>query len=89
MVIDMNETKLKTLEQIREFLTGTTDVVFSIPTDEPTLHAFVASVLKRFGYFRRRKGQRAVLIAYIRRLCGYSRQHVSLLIAQYRDTKSL
>ena len=28
MVIDMNESKLKTLEQIREFLTGSTDVVF-------------------------------------------------------------
>jgi hypothetical protein len=56
MVIDMNESKLKTLEQIREFLTGSTDVVFSIPTDESTLRAFVASVLRRFGYFTRRKG---------------------------------
>lgn len=89
MVIDMNESKLKTLEQIREFLTGTADVVFSIPTDETTLRAFVASVLRRFGYFRRRKGQRGVLFAYIRRLSGYSRQHLSRLIVQYRDTKSL
>ena len=89
MVIDMNESKLKTLEQIQEFLTGTANVVFSIPTDESTLRAFVASVLRRFGYFRRRKGQRGVLFAYIRRLSGYSRQHLSRLIVQYRDTKSL
>jgi hypothetical protein len=31
MVIDMNESKLKTIEQIREFLTGTADVTFTVP----------------------------------------------------------
>ena len=89
MVIDMNESKLKTIEQIREFLTGTTAVTFSIPADESTLRAFVGSVIRRFGYFRLAKGQRGVLFAYLRRLTGYSRQHLSRLLAQYRDTRSL
>jgi hypothetical protein len=31
MVINMNESKLATLEQIREFLAGTTDLAFAIP----------------------------------------------------------
>lgn len=44
MVIDMNETKLKTIEQVREFLAGTADVSFSIPADESTLRAFVSTV---------------------------------------------
>jgi hypothetical protein len=35
------------------------------------------------------KGQRGVLFAYMQRLTGYSRQHLSRLVAQYRDTKSL
>ena len=30
-----------------------------------------------------------MLFAYIRRLSGYSRQHLSRLIVQYRDTESL
>ena len=51
MVIDMNEAKLATIEQVREFLVGTVDINFSISTDESALHAFVASVLRRFGYF--------------------------------------
>ncbi len=89
MVIDMNESKLKTIEQIREFLTGTTAVTFSIPADESTLRAFVGSVIRRFGYFRLAKGQRGVLFAYLRRLTGYSRAHLSRLLAQYRDTRSL
>ena len=89
MVIDMNETKLKTIEQIREFLTGTADVSFSIPADESTLRAFVSTVIRRFGYFRLTKGQRGIVFAYLRRLTGYSRAHVSRLLAQYRDTRSL
>jgi len=89
MVIDMNESKLETIEQIREFLTGTAAVTFSIPADESTLHAFVATVIRRFGYFSRSKGQRGVLFAYLQRLTGYSRQHLSRLLAQYRDTRSL
>ena len=51
----MNDARLETIEQIREFLAGTADVAFSGPTDESRLHAFVARVLKRFHYFRRPK----------------------------------
>jgi hypothetical protein len=89
MVIDMNEARLDTIEQIREFLAGTADVVFAIPTDDSRLRTFVATVLKRFGYFQLAKSQRGVLFAYMRRLTGYSRQHLSRLVAQYRRTRSL
>jgi hypothetical protein len=89
MVIDMNESKLATLEQIREFLAGTSDVAFAIPAEEPRLRAFVAKVLQRFRYFSRPKGQRGLLFEYMQRLSGYSRQHLSRLIAQYRDTHSI
>jgi hypothetical protein len=89
MVIDMNDARLETIEQIREFLAGTADVAFSHPTNESRRRAFVARVLRRFRYFRRPKGQRGVLFAYLLRLTGYSRQHLSRLIVQYRQTKSL
>ncbi len=85
----MNDARLKTIEQIREFLAGTADVAFSGPTDESRRHAFVANVLQRFRYSRLAKGQRGVLFAYLQRLTGYSRQHLSRLIAHYRQTKSL
>ena len=89
MVIDMNESKLETLEQIREFLPVTSDVAFAIPAEEPRLRAFVAKVLQRFRYFSRPKGQRGLLFEYMQRLSGYSRQQLSRLIAQYRDTHSI
>lgn len=89
MVIDMNESRLETIEQIREFLAGTADVAFSVPTDEAKRRAFVVTVLRRFGYFTLTKGRRGVLFAYMQRLAGYSRQHLSRLIAQFRASKSL
>lgn len=89
MVIDMNEARLDTIEQIREFLAGTADLAFTAPTEEAKRRQFVATVLRRFRYFGLAKGHRGVLFAYLQRVTGYSRQHVSRLLAQYRDTKSL
>ena len=89
MVIDMNVSRLETIEQIREFLSGTAEVAFSHPTDESTCRTFVTTVIRRYRYFHLTKGQRGILFAYMRRLTGYSRQHLSRLIVQYRDTKSL
>ena len=89
MVIDMNESNLETIEQIREFLAGTSEVAFSIPADESKRRAFVATVIRRWRYLSLTKTQRGVLFAYMRRLTGYSRQHLSRLIAQYRHTHSL
>lgn len=89
MVIDMNVSMLGTIEQIQEFLNGTAEVSFSTPGDEVALHAFVATTIKRYRYFSLSKGRRSVLFAYMRRLSGYSRQHLSRLLAQYRVTRSL
>ena len=68
---------------------GTADVAFTVPAEEAKRRRFVVAVLKRFRYFRLNKGQRGVLFAYMQRFTGYSRQHLSRLIAQYRATKSL
>jgi hypothetical protein len=89
MVIDMNVSSLETIEQIREFLNATAEVAFSNPADESTLRTFVATVIRRYRYFSLTKGQRGVLFAYMQRLTGYSRQHLSRLVTQYRETKSL
>ena len=89
MVIDMNVSKLETIEQIKEFLEGTAEVAFSNPADVAALRSFVATVLRRYRYFRLTKGPRGVLFSYMQRLTGYSRQHLSRLVAQYRNSQSL
>ena len=91
----MNVSRLETrgwpraIEHIREFLKGTAEVAFSPPADEAARRMWVATVLKRYRYVGLPKGSRGVLFAYLQRLTGYSRQHLSRLIAQYRSTQSL
>ena len=85
----MNVSKLETIEQIKEFLDGTAAVAFSNTTDPSALRAFVTTVLLRYRYFQLSKGPRGVLFAYMQRLTGYSRQHLSRLVAQYRNSQSL
>jgi hypothetical protein len=41
MVIDVNDSRLNTIEQIWQFLEGTANVDFSILADEPRRYAFV------------------------------------------------
>jgi hypothetical protein len=89
MVIDMNEARLGTIEQVREFLAGTADLAFTVPTEEAKRRRLIVTMVRRFSYFRRGKAHRGVLFAYLQRLTGYSRQHLSRLLAQYRRTQSL
>jgi hypothetical protein len=89
MVIDMNDARLDTIEQIREFLAGTADVGCSLPTDKTVRYGFVSTVLKRYRCFERTKGQRGVLFAYLLRLSGSTRQHLTKLIARFRQEHSL
>ncbi len=48
MVINMEEAKLRTLEQIKAFLDGAAEEIFRVPKGER--NQFVERVLKRFGY---------------------------------------
>ena len=52
MVIDMNETRLCSLEQLQAFLGATAQVQFSPAEGEDARYAHIAAVLKRFGYRR-------------------------------------
>lgn len=68
----MNDARLETIEHMRQFLAGTTDVAFGTPPDESSLQTCVATVLKRGDYCHLSKGQRAVLFTYLQRVtCPY------------------
>ena len=64
-------------------------MVFIVPTEKAKLRQFVVTVLRRFRQIGLTKGHRGVPFAYMQRLTGYSRQHLTRLVAQYRDTNSL
>ena len=82
MVIDMEEARLQTVAQVKAFLDGTTEVAFRVPKAER--NRFIERVLKRFGYAPHGKAGKGVLLRYIKRMTGLSRQQVTRLVRQYR-----
>jgi hypothetical protein len=85
MVIDMNETKLTTVGQIREFLAGTADICWTPEEDDQARYAFIRDVLSRFDYRRLVRPDKGLIRVYLGRTSGYSRAQLARLIRQYLD----
>ncbi len=88
MVIDMNEKKLTTLEQLRQFLAGTADVLFQ-PGQDDSRYAHIVDVLRRFQYARLKRPDKGLILRYLARTTGYSRQQITRLVAQFLATRQL
>lgn len=82
MVIDMEEARLHTLAQVKAFLDGTAEGAFRVPKTER--HRFIERVLTRFGSARHGRAAKGVLLRYLERMTGLSRQQVTRLVRQYR-----
>ena len=89
MVIDMNETQLNTVAQLRAFLDGTLDVQFQSSNDDAQRYRFIATVLKRLAYRRLGRADKGVVLRYLERTTGYSRQQTTRLVRRFLDCASL
>jgi len=89
MVIDMNDAKLVTLEQLRGFLAGATDLGLTPAADPAARYGFIKRVLKRFKYPLQCKAHRGLIRRYLQRVTGYSRPQLTRLITQYLHTGRL
>ena len=89
MVIDMNECRVSTIDQMRAVLTGTQALEFSICDDDAGRYAWIAAVLERIDYRRRKRVERGVVLAYLRRLSGYSRAQVTRLVGRWLERRAL
>jgi transposase InsO family protein len=83
MVIDMNDMKLVTLEQLRGFLAGAVDLGLTPTADAAARYEHIKSVLKRFKYPLQSKAHRGLIRRYLQRMTGYSRPQLTRLIGQY------
>jgi len=79
----MNAEELKTLEQLKAFLDGTQPVVFEVAGDKDARYRWIEGTLARYRYRRLGKADKGVVIEYLMKVSGYSRQQITRLIAQY------
>ena len=61
----MNETRLCTIEQLEQFLSGCNQIEFTKSGDDGERYEHICRVLNRFDYPRQGKRERGVLLRYL------------------------
>ena len=74
----MNDEQLHTLGQMQAFLDGTVAVEFAVAVEER--YTFIARTVRRFGYARLKRAEKAVVLHFLERVSGYSRQQLTRLV---------
>jgi len=77
---------LKTIEQLIQFLDGTQAVIFKLNTVKEERYNWIRHELVRFDYLMLSKADKGVVVRYLVKVSCYSRQQITRLIKQYRDT---
>ena len=80
---------LTTTDQLRDFLSGTQAVAFSVLGDKDASYRWIQGELVRFRYLSSARPDKGVVIRYLMKVSGYSRQQITRLVTQYRDTGQL
>lgn len=82
----MDESRLRTIEQIEQFLACSGPVAFSGSGDDER-YAHISRVLVRFDYPRCGKRERGVVRRYLQHTSGYSRAQVTRLVARWQSNR--
>lgn len=85
----MDAKDLTTINQLEQFLNGTQAVVFEVAVDVDARYLWIRNTLVKFGYLTLAKHDKGIVIRYLIKISGYSRQQVTRLIRQYRKTGRL
>ena len=87
MVIDMNDEQLHTLAELQAFLDGTVTVDFAM-ADEARYDC-IARTVQRFGYGRLKRAEKGVVLRFLERVSGYSRQQLTRLVKRGGEPRRL
>jgi len=77
---------LTTIDQLADFLSETQLVAFSVISKKDDCYHWIRRELVRFGYLPLPRPSKGVVIRYLMKVSGYSRQQLTRLVAQYRKT---
>jgi len=80
---------LTTIDQLTAFLEGTQAVVFSVLSEKDARYRWIRGELIKFRYRQLSRHGKGVVIRYLMKISGYSRQQLTRLIAQYTKTGRL
>jgi transposase InsO family protein len=82
----MNINDLNTIEQLDQFLTGSQSVAFLVAGSKEECYRGIQRTLVKFRYASLNKHSKGVVVRFLIKITGYSRQQITRLVKQYRDT---
>ena len=82
----MNINDLNTIEQMERFLTGSQAVAFLVASSKDECYLGIQRTLVKFRYASLNKRSKGVVVRFLIKITGYSRQQITRLVKQYRDT---
>src|SRR5664280_1913346 len=82
----MNINDLNTIEQMEHFLTGSQAVAFLVASSKDECYLGIQRTLVKFRYASLNKRSKGVVVRFLIKITGYSRQQITRLVKQYRDT---
>ena len=77
---------LTTLAQVADVLSGTQPVTFSVHSTKEESYQWIQANLLRFAYLTLAKPHKGLVCRSLAKVSGYSGQHLTRLIHQYRQT---
>jgi hypothetical protein len=80
----MNEKDLISLDQVAQFLDGTQAVAFTVLSNKDDRYKWIQRTLIRFDYDKLKRKDKGLIVLYLIKISGYSRQQLTRLISQYR-----
>ena len=82
----MNADNLTTTESLNEFIQGNQAIAFRVLGDKAERYQFIQKMLVKFRYITRSKSDKGIITRFLMKVTGYSRQQLTRLIGQYKNS---
>jgi transposase InsO family protein len=80
---------LKTVAEMEAFLAGNQPIAFTVASSKDERYEFVDGILKRFAYSRLKRREKGIVIKFLRKISGYSRQQLTRMIERHSECGEL
>ena len=88
MLVSLSTEPLQSIDDLRDFLAGSSSVEFSAPAG-PGQRDWIARTLHRFNFRGASREERGVVLAFLRKMTGVSRAQVTRRVAQWLSSGAL
>lgn len=85
MTITMKDTRLPSILELHELLTGSEGLSFS-SVDRAEAYVWIEETLRTYDYLHRSRKDKGLIRRYIAKMTGYSRAQIARFIREYRKT---